>query len=94
MRPILLWAKQPTTLLAFALVAAAVSYWFTRSAAIAAGVAAAILGGVNDQTRDLLTRMEAMEDTVNSAAQFNSKSAVIQPANTQQTGTTSLKSAI
>ena len=92
MRPILLWAKQPTTVLAFALVAAAISYWFTHSAPLAAGVAAAILGGVNDQTRDLITRMEAMEDAVHSATQVNFASAVTQPANAPRTGTTSVKS--
>ncbi len=67
MKPILRWAKQPTTLLAFAVIAAGVAYWFTRSAALAAGVAAAVLGGIDDHTQDVLARLEGLEDVVRPA---------------------------
>ncbi len=80
MKPILAWAKQPTTLLALAIVAAGVAYWLTRSAAVAAGVVAAILGGVNDHTQDLLARMEAMEDAARPALGAKPISAVAQAA--------------
>lgn len=61
------WIRQPTTIGAFAVVAGGAAYWFTGNAVIAGTVATAVLGGMNDHTATLLTRIEALEDALRSA---------------------------
>lgn len=62
------WARQPTTLMAAGCIAGAAVYWFTKSPELALAAAAAIPGAVNDSTSNLLTRIEAVEDSVRPVA--------------------------
>ena len=91
MKQVFLWARQPSTLLALALLASAVAYWFTGSTALAAGAAAAVLGGVNDQTRDLLVRMETMEDAIRPAKVSTPGSALLKAASAVSTAVAAAK---
>ena len=65
------WLKQPTTLMAVAIVIAGAVYWFTGNAALAGGAAAVVLGGISDQTKDVLARVESVEDTLKQAGTTN-----------------------
>jgi hypothetical protein len=85
------WARQPTTLLSCAIIVSGIIYWLTRSAAFAAGIAAAILGGVNDHTQDLLARMEAIEDAARPLVATRSVSAVAQVATAGSAAMTAVK---
>jgi hypothetical protein len=58
------WLKQPTTLMAGALIVGGVVYWFTNNAALAGSAAVLVLGGMNDNTKDVLTRIEGVEDAL------------------------------
>lgn len=56
------WRKQPTTIMCFAVVVGAAVYWKTQNLS-AAGIAAGfVAGGLNDNTKALLAKTEALED--------------------------------
>jgi hypothetical protein len=58
------WLRQPTTLMAAGIAVGGVVYWFTGSAPVAIGAATVVLGSVSDHTKDLLTRIEGVEDAL------------------------------
>jgi hypothetical protein len=62
MKAVLAWVKQPSTLVALSLVAGGAAYWFTGNPVVAAMAAGAVCGSVNDNTKALLTKVEALED--------------------------------
>jgi hypothetical protein len=56
------WRKQPTTIAGVALAVAGAVYWKTQNGALAAVAAGMVGGALNDSTKDLLAKVEALED--------------------------------
>lgn len=60
------WRKQPTTIVCFALIVGAGVYWVSKDVTLAGVAAGAVAGGLNDNTKALLTKTEALEDSMRS----------------------------
>lgn len=58
------WVRQPSTLAAAGLLLGAGVYWLTRDPSLALAAAAVPLGGVSDHTKQLLVRIEQLEDAL------------------------------
>lgn len=56
--------RQPSTLMALGVLAAAVVYWITGNAAFAGIAAAAVMGTVDDHTAGLISKIEGLEDSL------------------------------
>ncbi len=59
--------KQPTTMMALAILVALGVYWVTGSTSAAGGAAALMLGGLDDHTATIIAKLEAAEDAVKAA---------------------------
>lgn len=57
------WLRQPTTLNAAAILVAAIVYWFVGDGYVAGLAAALLLGVVPDDTKTIIGKIEALEDS-------------------------------
>jgi hypothetical protein len=61
------WRKQPSTLLGLGLVLGGGVYWFTKSPELTLVAIGVVPGVMNDRTKDLMAKIEGIEDGVRTA---------------------------